>query len=73
MGIRAQRRKPVTGIEGIVGEVGEALSDLNPDGQVRVHGEIWNATSTDGKLKKGTPIRVDQVKDLHLTVRKRAP
>ena len=73
MGIRAQRRKPVTGIEGIVGELGEAFSDLTPDGQVRVHGEIWNATSTDGKLKKGTPIRVDQVKNLHLTVRKREP
>jgi len=70
MGVRAQLRKPVTGIEGIVGEVGEAFSDLNPEGQVRVHGEIWNATSADGILKKGTPIRVDKVKDLHLTVRK---
>jgi membrane-bound serine protease (ClpP class) len=72
MGIRAQRRKPVTGTEGIVGEFGEAITDLTPEGQVRVHGEIWSAVSVDGKLKKGTPVRVDHVKDLRITVRKAA-
>ncbi len=72
MGIRAQRRKPVTGMEGIVGELGEAITELNPDGQVRIHGEIWNAVSLDGKLKKGTTVRVDQVKDLRIAVRNAA-
>lgn len=70
MGIRAQRRKPVTGTEGIIGESGEAMTDLKPDGQIRVHGEIWNATSLDGTLKKGTPVRVEQVENLHLKIRK---
>jgi len=69
-GIRAQRRKPVTGSEGIVGEIGSAITDLTPDGHVRVHGEIWSAVSADGKLKKGTAVRVENVKDLRLTVRK---
>lgn len=67
-GIRAQRRKPTTGVEGIVGEVGVALTDLNPIGQVRVHGEIWTATSAEGKIRKGAPIKVQQVRDLQLTV-----
>ncbi len=67
-GIKAQRRKPVTGNEGIVGEIGETITDLNPDGQVRVHGEIWNATSSEGKLKKGSRIKVDKIQDLRLTV-----
>ena len=70
MGIRAQRRKPVTGVEGIVGEIGEAITDLNPEGRVRVHGEIWNVTSAEGKLKKGTQVKVEKVQDLHLTVSK---
>ena len=70
VGIKAQRRKPVTGNEGIVGEIGEAITDLNPDGQVRVHGEIWNATILAGKLKKGSPIKVDKIQDLRLTVSK---
>ena len=70
MGIRAQKRAPVTGIEGIVGETGEALSDLNPDGQVRIHGEIWNATSNQGRIKSGTHVVVEKVDNLHLTVKK---
>jgi membrane-bound serine protease (ClpP class) len=70
MGIRAQQRKPVTGVEGLVGEKGEAFTDLAPDGKVRVHGEIWAATCTEGKVKKGTPVKVDRIRDLHLTVSK---
>ncbi len=70
MGIRAQRRQPTTGIEGIVGEEGEALTDLSPDGRVHVHGEIWNATSADGFIERGTRIRVHQTRDLRITVKK---
>jgi membrane-bound serine protease (ClpP class) len=70
MGVRAQRRKPVTGIQGIIGETGEAMTDLKPDGQIKVHGEIWNATSLDGVLKKGTPVKVAQVENLRLKIHK---
>jgi membrane-bound serine protease (ClpP class) len=69
MGIRAQRRKPVTGQEGMVGETGEAISDMNPEGQVRVHGEIWHALSASGTIPAGARIRVETVKGLSLTVR----
>ncbi len=70
MGIRAQRKKPVTGVEGIVGEIGETLTELNPSGQVRVHGEIWNATSAQGTITRGSRVTVRQVSDLRLTVDK---
>jgi membrane-bound serine protease (ClpP class) len=30
MGLRAQSRKPTTGVEGLVGEIGTALTDLSP-------------------------------------------
>jgi membrane-bound serine protease (ClpP class) len=70
MGIRAQRRKPTTGIEGLVGETGEALSVLNPEGQVRVHGEIWRAMSDEGKIAAGTHIVVTGMENLMLHVRK---
>jgi len=73
MGIRAQRRKPTTGFEGIVGEVGEVMSTLKPDGQVRVRGEIWFATSTGGTLKKGTRVVVVRVDGLRVTVEKVGP
>lgn len=69
-GIKAQLRKPTTGIEGLIGEVGEALSDLNPEGQVRVHGELWNAESLDGQIITGTKIKVSGIENLKLKVRK---
>ncbi len=69
-GITAQRRKPTTGSQGMVGEVGEAYSDLKPGGQVKVHGELWSAVSLDGTIKKGTRVRVEEVANLTLKVRK---
>jgi membrane-bound serine protease (ClpP class) len=69
MGIRAQRRKPVTGIEGLVGETGNALQTLAPTGQVRVHGEIWSATSSGGTIPAGSAIEVVSVDKLQLVVR----
>ncbi len=70
LGIKAQMRKPTTGVEGLVGEMGEALTDLNPEGQVLVHGEYWNAESLDGLITKGTKVKVVEIKYLTIKVRK---
>ncbi|MBI5475204.1 MAG: nodulation protein NfeD [Ignavibacteriales bacterium] len=70
MGIKAQRKKPSTGIEGIVGEIGEAFNNLEPTGQVKVHGEIWNAVSTTGPITQGTKIKVESAENLILKVSK---
>jgi len=69
-GIKAQSRKPTTGVEGIIGEIGETISNLEPDGQIRVHGELWNAESLDGFISQGTKVKVDQISNLKLKVRK---
>jgi len=68
LGLKAQRQKPTTGSEGIIGEQGEALSAINPEGTVRVHGEIWNARSASGSIKKGTKVRVTALHGLTVTV-----
>ena len=67
-GVRAQWRKPATGIEALVGETGEAVSDLVPDGQVLVHGETWNATTRGEEIKAGSRVAVAEVHGLRLTV-----
>jgi membrane-bound serine protease (ClpP class) len=67
-GLRALKSKPPTGREGIVGEMGESLSALHPDGRVRVHGEIWNAISDSGTIAKDAKIRVVSVENLTLHV-----
>jgi membrane-bound serine protease (ClpP class) len=69
-GLRAQKGKPVTGIEGFIGEVGIVLEDLDPAGTVRVHGEIWRAESTEGKLEVGTKIKVVSMENFKLIVAK---
>jgi len=69
-GIKAQTLKPTTGAEGIVGESGQAVSDLDPEGQISVHGELWNAESLDGFIRKGTKVRVNRVSNLKLFVQK---
>ena len=68
MGIKAQRKKPTTGMQGIIGETGEAMSDLRPEGSVKIHGEIWNAVSLDGVIKRGTKITVAEADKLVLKV-----
>jgi len=68
MGIKAQRRKPVTGIKALMGETAFALDELNPSGRVRIHGEIWNAVSNSGMINTGEQVRVTEVKNLTLYV-----
>ncbi|MBT8383146.1 MAG: nodulation protein NfeD [Ignavibacteriaceae bacterium] len=71
LGIKAQRKKTVTGSEGIVGEFGTAISILNPTGKIKVHGEIWDAECDDDEIKKGDKIEVVAVDHLKLVVKKK--
>lgn len=66
---RAQRRKPTTGIQGLLGERGTALTDLGPSGQVFIHGEYWTATA-DEPIARGTSVVVERVDGLSLRVKK---
>lgn len=68
LGLRAQRAKPITGTEGMIGEIGETISELNPFGRVRVHGEIWNAKTLTGIIQAGEKIKVTAVQNLTLQV-----
>ncbi|TKJ39865.1 serine protease [candidate division LCP-89 bacterium B3_LCP] len=60
LSIKAQKRRPTTGLEGMIEETGEVIEKLDPVGKVKVRGEIWNAKSTVGKLPKGSQIRVQK-------------
>jgi len=66
--IQVYRRQVMTGMAGLVGEVGKALSDLDPDGKVLVHGEYWDARSTGGRIDSGSDVRVQTVGDRRIDV-----
>jgi len=70
LGIKAQRRKVVTGIEGLVGDIGEVMEALSPIGIIKVQGEIWNAESLSGTIDKGEKVRIKEMKNLKLFVEK---
>ncbi|MFZ4621755.1 MAG: NfeD family protein [Bacteroidota bacterium] len=69
-GLKAQKRKVETGEQGMIGAEGVAVAVLNPTGQVRVQGEIWNAESIDGKIAKDSKIIVTEIHGLLLKVKK---
>jgi len=70
-GIKIQRKKPIFGKESMIGMIGTARTDLNPNGQVFLHGEIWQATTSDEKpVKKGEQVIVEALDGLRLIVKK---
>jgi membrane-bound serine protease (ClpP class) len=71
MGLKAQRRKPVMGVESMLGETAETIGPLNPSGKVKMQGEIWNAISVSGNINMGEKVRVKEIKNLTLYVEHR--
>ncbi len=69
MAVRAYRKKPTTGTEGIRGEIGVAKSRIDDQGgRVFVHGEWWDATS-DEAIPKGARVEVIESKNLSIKVK----
>lgn len=69
-GIRAQKNKIVTGAEGMIGQVVEARTDLDPKGKVFAEGGYWNAVTEGEPIKKGEQVRIVRMHKLLLIVRK---
>ncbi len=63
----SKRRRVSVGIGSLVGKPGVALSELWPDGQVKVEGEIWRARCAGG-CDAGTEVVVRSVEGLTLVV-----
>lgn len=70
MGLKAQRRKVVTGLEAMAGALADAMDTLDPTGTVMLQGEIWNAESLTGRINKGEKVVVKEMRNLKLYVEK---
>lgn len=69
MVFRSMKRPAVSGLDGMIGEIGEAASPIETTGKVFVHGEYWQATS-DQPIEEGESVEVLGIGDhLHLQVR----
>ncbi|MDP4265581.1 MAG: nodulation protein NfeD [Bacteroidota bacterium] len=68
LGIKAQRRKVVTGPEALTGLIGEVIDELNPSGAIKVNGETWNAESLAGMIARGEKVKIKEIRNLKLYV-----
>ena len=71
--LRAQRRPVITGRESLGGDIGIAISEIDPTGQVQLASELWSAEVMDGskKIHKGDTVEVVKVEGLRLKVRRK--
>lgn len=64
-----RRMPPVQTQQGMMGYSGEVLEDLNPQGLVRIRGELWRARSESGAvIPKGEKVFVREVQGKVLVV-----
>jgi membrane-bound serine protease (ClpP class) len=68
MGLKAQRAKPVSGANALIGKTAETLDTLDLSGQVQLMGETWNAISVSGKINKNEKVIVKAINGLTLYV-----
>jgi len=67
--LRARHNKVVTGPQGLIGAIGEARTDIDPEGKVFVLGELWNAHAPS-RVGIGDHVVVRNVEGLELEVEK---
>lgn len=67
LAMRAMRRPIVSGREGLLGSVGDVVHVGRDRLSVRIHGEVWTATSPDN-LRIGERVRVTRIDGLVLGV-----
>jgi membrane-bound serine protease (ClpP class) len=66
--LKAQTYKIETGKEALMGSTGKAVTDLNPNGTVRVKGEFWQATAKPEAIKEGAAVKVVGMEGMFLIV-----
>jgi membrane-bound serine protease (ClpP class) len=69
MAWRAHQKKPVTGVEALIGMAGIAKTEIDPRGSVLLQGELWEALSNE-PIKKGEPVIVRGLDGLTLLVKR---
>jgi membrane-bound serine protease (ClpP class) len=70
--VAAHQKRPVTGMEGLIGMVGEVRQPLEPAGMVMVDGELWRAETSNGPVPAGERVTVTGYQGFCLHVRRAA-
>jgi membrane-bound ClpP family serine protease len=68
-GSKVLYQKSPTGLPDMIGTRGKTVGHLDPEGWVKIRGELWSASSVSGAIKPDTDIIVTGQYRLKLTVR----
>jgi membrane-bound serine protease (ClpP class) len=63
----AHRKPVVSGVDEMLGSIGQVLEDFEESGRIHVHGETWNVQS-QSPLRRGDQVRVTGIDGLILSV-----
>lgn len=66
--LRVRLRRPITGEESLVGMVGEATTDIAPEGTVLTKGILWRARTMETGIAAGSRVEVKATEGLVLLV-----
>jgi membrane-bound serine protease (ClpP class) len=66
--LRVRLRRPVSDEEGIVGTIGEATTDIAPEGTVLTKGTLWRARTMETGIAAGAKVEVKATEGLVLLV-----
>ncbi len=66
--LRVRLRRPITGHEGIVGQIAEARTDIAPEGTVFSNGTLWRARTMETGIAAGSKVEVKATEGLVLLV-----
>ncbi len=69
LAFRAMRARPMSGMDGLLGEVGMVKERIDPEGLIFVHGEYWRAKAGE-RVEPGEKVKVEGVEGLILSVKK---
>lgn len=67
--VKSQRKRSITGVEGMIGEIGETNGIIDGKGKVHIHGELWDAKA-DEQIGDKEKVRVLAVQGMILKIQK---
>ncbi len=69
LAFKARMSRPKSGQEALLGMIGKVTREIDPEGQVFVNGELWNAQAEE-RIEKGERVEVLEVHNLKLKVKR---
>jgi membrane-bound serine protease (ClpP class) len=67
---RTLKKQAQAGLPSMIGTKGKVIRPLNPDGLVKIRGELWGAAADNGEIEVGEDVIVVGQNGLKLSVRK---